>query len=287
MASHTLKGASFIRFGEGEPEVHFEADWPTLCAEEIGSETILLGDRFAGLRFVNLSEGDPSTIATWPTEDVPNDILYREGRLYVAAGGTGVSIYEWSGSEQPPQLRGRFPFVDFSRELAIDAHNHLFVADNRDTGMQILDVTGIMRPTYLSHRMSGYVVSVALHEQLAFAADRRSGVVVYDVTDPANPTELGMIPRQNFTSGPENIVEEITTDAAGNLMVVESERPARMFRIDRSGETPAFRPQNAPPFTGLVLQQAIFLPEGRMAAISEQNKLIVETLTTQETESSQ
>ena len=191
-AAQALGGVTFLKIEDGKVVAQeFHQEWQTLHALPLEDGAFLLADRFAGIRLV--APAQQGTFGTYgeklnfPCEGIPTHLVVDKDRLLVAAGGAGLLLYEWPLHEAAPMLRGRFPFVDYTKEIVLDGRGMAYLADNFETGLQIIDQRDLMRPKLMALRSGGFFDSVAIHGELLAVANRRHGLQLWNVQDPAKP----------------------------------------------------------------------------------------------------
>lgn len=236
-ASMSLDGVAFLALqGEDVLAREHHPEWQTTYALPVEDGRFLLAGRFGRLILV-----EPTTkeglgfeqIASWPVEGLPTHIVQAEKRLYVASGSTGLQIFEWDGAAHEPYLRSRFPFVDFSKEIRLGKEGVIFLADNLDTGLQIMQAEDILRPVLLARKAGGYIDSVAYYEDLAAISSRREGTFVFDVSSPARPELIATIPRPETQPGLRPpVATSVEFNDKGELLVCEERGGARLLALD-------------------------------------------------------
>lgn len=266
-----LKGVAFFRVAEGATaEVHPE--WPTLDALALPGGGFLLADRFGKLRLVKAgADGKFAQSAEWPAEGIPTDLERRGDALFVASGGAGLMVHEWADRSAAPILRGRFPFVDYSKEVVATADGRVYLADNHDTGLQILEVKDLQRPTGLSSQQAGFVESVAVAGTVAAIASRNEGAMLFDVSNPRKPAFLLTIPRN--AKAAKGSARSVCFDAKGRLLVCEGPGGARLFSLYREGTAHKSKFVADLPAAGVAVSEGVVLPDGRFLICAEDGKV--------------
>lgn len=234
-AGMMLKGAAFLtvtKDGLGSPDIH--PDWPTLDALALPGGRFLLADRFGLLRLVTVDTGtEPcraTELASWPVEGTPTGLWATGNHLLVASAGAGLLTFEWDGSTTPT-LASRYPFVDYSKEIRMRPDGLGVLADNWDTGLQVLDLSNPVRPVHLATVTRGFVDSVALAGDTVAIADRRAGARVLSIRDPKAPVLLMEIPPlpSPDPKGPD--VKRVVFSPGSRLMVCEGPAGAQLVRF--------------------------------------------------------
>lgn len=242
VASQTLRGSSFARLeGMALGPVLQKPDWPTLVAEEVGNNRMILGDRHNQLRLVEVSVDAErrvrlAELARWPVPAPPIDVVYRDGFLHVALGGSGVYTYQWNAASlDTPALRSRYPFVDYSKEIRFNEQGVLFLADNLDTGMQVLEMSDVLRPRMLATRTHGFIETVDVSGWLVVIGDRTMGYHLYDCRSVSEPRLAGFIalPRAEIlrVQRRASIARSVELDERGHLLVADGPGGARLFEV--------------------------------------------------------
>lgn len=282
VAALGLRGVAFIHFGAGSaPLVVHRPEWRVLDAMSLPGGRFLLAGRFGTLILVEPVAGAPlpdwRMVAEWPCEGVPTGLAWRDGHLMVAAGAAGVVVYEWERDATAPQLRGRFPMVDYSKQFAMLADGAVLLADNYDTGFQVLDTRDPRRPRRLGMmHTGGFVDSVASAPGIFAFADRNEGVALGDASNPAAVVATAVIPlparrpgvrppsAQQVAFGPDNV-----------LLVCEGTGGARFFHARTGGGTVSHTliGQYAP--AGESIIEGIFLPGRRVLLACESGRLLL------------
>lgn len=238
VASMALNGVAFLKMEEGEVVgASLHPDWATLDSLPLGGGRYLLAGRFGELLLVEpTSAPKPAgprrfrVAARWEVEGIPTG-LHWDGAatLLVAAGGAGLQRYHWSGDETRPRLESRYPFVDYSKEISVAANETtLYLADNFETGLQVLDIADPKRIVQLDMSTGDFVDSVASHAGVLAIARRRSGVFLFDIADPAEPRARGRI---EVAPGSQAIVSQVRFDREGRLLVCDNAHGARFYEI--------------------------------------------------------
>lgn len=284
VTSMALNGIAFLQIEDGKVVAsEFRKDWPTLDSIPIREGRHLLADRFNKLRLIEVktpaSKGDPIRVrelAVWETDVIATNLAWDGQNLLVAGGGAGVQSYKWDGSEEEPVLRGRYPFVDYSKEINLSADgNILYLADNLDTGLQILNVTDPRRMVRLLQRSGDFVDSLSRHNDLLAVTYRHSGVEILDVSNPEFPRVLTQIPVSQRTMETHPTVLQVRFDSEGRVFVCENDRGARYFALieSTSGVVPDLL-WELPRSAGSA-GSVVFLPGGRLALCSLDGTLTI------------
>lgn len=235
-----LKGTAIIAVDEDSSPtlLAVREDVPSLYSTFLPEGRLLLGGRDGNLYRMDASHpACPKKLNTWPVEGIPMSVNYAEGRITVASGAAGVLLFDWEGGNCAPVLRGRYPFVDYSKEARFGPGGRLYLADNRDTGMQVLDVSSTMRPTRLASCVfDDFADNIAIVGRRAVVGSRRNGVVVFDVSGP-QPRLLGSV-----QTGRQFDPRVLAVEAIGDneFVVAEGEAGTRIYRFSaKSPEAPA------------------------------------------------
>ncbi|MDX2175857.1 MAG: hypothetical protein SF028_05245 [Candidatus Sumerlaeia bacterium] len=196
-----------------------------LHALPLPGERVLVGTRSGRLALFSTAQWpELPPIADWPAEGLPTHLALRGGMLYVASGGDGVIAYRWDAASGAPEVAARFPFVDYSKELAFDSEGRLFLADNRDTGLQLLEADDPARLGFVRRWTPGdYVDSVAVAGGFAFAAARRTGVHALDPSW-TSLRKGAFLPK----TSEESWVSQVAATRDGRVVVCEGEGGARL-----------------------------------------------------------
>ena len=242
VASHALQGISVVHLPEGSseaPAVLFDADRPTLDALSLGDGRFLLGRRWGTIELVEIEvpeNGEDRTpgirsLAEWDSEGMPTHLMRRGDLLLVAAGPSGLLVYDWPGEDLKLHLRARYPVVDFTKQVIPGEDDLLMLADNFDYGMQLLRLSDPERPEYVVHRTGDFIDTVDGHEGIVAAGFRRYGVVFFDVAAPEDPERVHFLPLPSPGAG---MVQRVRYNDAGELLVSEGASGARLVRLDKS-----------------------------------------------------
>jgi hypothetical protein len=230
-----LKGAAFISLstqGLGTPTVR--EDWPSLDALALPGGRFLLADRFGLVRLVAVEVVGTACqvrqIAVWPVEGTPTGLWATDKYLLVASAGTGLLTYTWDGVSTPT-LASRYPFVDYSKEIRLRADGIGVLADNWDTGLQVLNLSNPLRPVHLATMTGGFIDSVALAGDTVAIIDRRKEARVISIRDPKAPQVLLRIPPlpSPDPKGPD--LKRVIFSPASRLMVCEGPGGAQLVRF--------------------------------------------------------
>lgn len=121
--------------------------------------------------------------------------------LYVAAGATGLHIFDVSNAENPEFL-SRYLTDGYGLGIAV-SKGYAYLGDE-ENGLVILNVKNPEKPEEAAHIKKGNVNFVLVANDIAYAADGYRGVVMYDVKNPEKPEQLGTA-RINYKSMPKPI----------------------------------------------------------------------------------
>lgn len=184
VASLGLSGVAFIPQPPWpeEPPVIVRSDWPSLSLFDLEGPRFLLAGRDGMVRHVVIDsdESEPRLLLEFPVEGVPNQVALDGGTLIVAAGGAGVTLWDWPELSRPPELRGRYPFVEFARWLAVDPlADRLYVADSIGGRVAVLDIEDPMRPHLVeSYPVASFCDSLQVDERFLLFTDRNAATFV-------------------------------------------------------------------------------------------------------------
>ncbi|HEV8691572.1 MAG TPA: hypothetical protein VGQ91_14825, partial [Ideonella sp.] len=119
------------------------------------------------------------------------DLRVRDGRLYVAAGKSGLRIYDLAVAGRPALL-GSLALPGFKpRGLATDGS--MLYAASAAAGIHVIDVSVPSAPaliTVFSEADASYV-ALNLRAPYLYVADGQRHLLVLDVTEPAAPQRVG------------------------------------------------------------------------------------------------
>ncbi len=293
-ASHSLSGVTFVHLPEGgaAPAVLHDPDRPTLDALSLGEGRFLLGRRFGTLELVearfHAGEEPPLTIQTikeWDTEGMPTQLVRRDDLLLVAAGPSGLLVYDWPGEDLELHLRARYPIVDFTKEVVPIWDDILLLADNYDYGVQLLRLTDPERPEYIVHRTGDFIDTVDGYEGVAAVGLRRRGVAFFDLNDPEEPELLHFL---QLTTPLDGLVQRVRYGPEGALLVSEGRSGARLVRLDKTVDAQGAESwdttvlQNWPAEAGYDVREGIFLPGGWVALSEAAGKVSFHKLEVEE-----
>ncbi len=236
-----LRGTAFMVVdGDSSPTLAaMREDLPTLGALFLEEGRLLLAGRDGRIYRVDASNPRaPRKLDVWDVEGIPMSMTYRRGILTVASGAAGVLVFEWSGDGCAPRLRGRYPFVDYSKEAHYGPGGRLYVADNRETGLQVLDVSTPTRPSRVSMTGFGdFVDNVAVVGDLAIVGTRRHGLKVMDVSSDQPRLFLSQPP----SGESEARVQAVEAVSAGTFAVAYGEGGTRLMRLCFRGDSPSLK----------------------------------------------
>ena len=281
-----LEGFALARLpSEASPEMdvrHFP-DWPSLAALPAGEGRFLLAGRFGTLRLIGPDdEGEYTEINSWETEGVPTDLHWDGKRLLMAGGPAGLLLYDWEGPGNEPYLRGRYPFVDYTKEIAVGSEGIVYLADNFDTGLQVLRTEDIMRPEGLATERRDFVDSVAREGDLVAIAARRVGTYLFDMSNPAAPREIGFIRALPTSDRGGFNVRRVDLDKLGHLIVCEGAQGARLFQLTPGEKGLSVKSLGRYPAGRGSAGEAHFLPDGRFVVVGHGGELYLEELVEEE-----
>lgn len=269
-ASMALDGIGFLPIDAAGQDSLVHRESACLGAEPYG-EGFLAAGRFGSLlRFA----GNGANLAITErieTEGVPVDLLATHGRIIAALGPAGLAIYDYQPGEEA-QLRARYPFVDYTKRVLMRG-DYLFLADNFDTGLQILHQGDLFGPRRVFQQPLGFVDDVALHSDFLAVAVRLKGTVLYHIGNPESPRELLRIPLRQTTSG-DSRVRQVLFSPGGDLLICEASAGARLLRLAMVGDslkTETLQEKAG----GTSALSAAFLPNKRLAIASEEGDLTI------------
>lgn len=236
-----LAGTAFMTVdGDSSPTlVSIREDLPSLGAIFLPDDRMLIAGRDGKLYRVDVSEpSSPRKLNAWEVEGIPMSLTLRGSTLTVASGAAGVLVFDWKGDGCEPRLRGRYPFVDYSKEAHYGPGGRLYLADNRDTGLQVLDVSAPTRPARLACLDFGdFVDNVAVVGDLAVVGTRRRGLHVLDITE-AVPRSFTQLPPARAC---EARVQAVEAMAPGTFAVAFGEGGTHIIRLCFREEKPMLR----------------------------------------------
>lgn len=169
-----------------------------------GNARLSLADRFRGLVLLDISKPDePTSLSQLALPGVAtHHALYQlNGHWYaaVACGGSGLSIVDIT-TVSSPTLVGRYTFdVDYTRRVAY-LDQTVFLADNFDGGMKLVDVSQPDNPRFLLKvGIRGFYDSVSIANRMLYVGCRHYGTRLFQypergevAEDPTSPS-LDMI----------------------------------------------------------------------------------------------
>ncbi len=160
------------------------------------------------------------------------DVTVAGSLVYVAAGESGLHIFDVSSPANPVRLGG-YDTAGRARGVTKVA-NLAYVADG-SRGLQIIDVTNPANPV----RRGGYATtteawSVTIVGNLAYLANGGSLLQIIDVSDPANPWRRGGFDLPDYgQSKAVTVIGNLAyiADANNGLLIVDVTNPANpVFR---------------------------------------------------------
>ncbi len=126
----------------------------------------------------------------------------QEGNvLYVAAGATGLHIFNVTDAENPKFI-SRYLTDGYGLGIAV-SKGYAYLGDE-ENGLVILNVKNPEKLVEVSHIKKGNVNFVLVEKNIAYLADGYRGVVMYDVKNPAKPKYLG-VAQISYKSKPKSI----------------------------------------------------------------------------------
>lgn len=234
VANMGLRGTAFLSIdNETSPTLRtIRSDIHSLSTYFLSDNQLLLAGRDGCLHRVDArNPAQPRLLNSWTVEGIPMGIQYRDGILLVASGAAGVLLFDWQGGADTPALRGRYPFVDYSKELYYGPSSRVYLADNNDTGMQVLDVSTPMRPARVAGvNMNDFVDNVAVLGDRAIIGTRKMGTFVFDISAP-RPKETLHVPPTSMADPKTQAVEAL---GDSSFVVAEGKNGTRVYRLDRT-----------------------------------------------------
>lgn len=178
--------------------------------------------------------GRPCRTCMWEVDGLPLWLALKGELLAVSSGGAGVALYEWKGPMERPELRGRFPFVDFTKRCEFLPNGDLAVADNFDGGLLTIETADPLRPALAVRTLLGdFADSVAADSNFVMVTGRRDGFYLFDIATPGGEPKLGVTLSVPFT--PERRARWAeSTGNVGEFLLSEGSDGARIVRVERS-----------------------------------------------------
>ncbi|MEO8377822.1 MAG: hypothetical protein ABI579_09145, partial [Candidatus Sumerlaeota bacterium] len=207
-------------------------------------------------------------LLSFPCEGIPTHLVTRKNGLLVAAGGSGMLLYEWPDRGVTPKLRGRFPFVDYTKEIAMDEGGIAYLADNFETGLQVVDPRDLLRPKLMAMRTGGFCDSVAIAGDLLAVANRQMGFQIWSVHDPAEPMLI-----QTVAPEEGGVAKSVAFGAAGMLVLCGGKAGASLFGPETTGGSPGMASMGRLTPEGASAIDAIFLSPGLIVVSSDRGEL--------------
>ncbi|MBN1517942.1 hypothetical protein JXA32_15360 [Candidatus Sumerlaeota bacterium] len=193
--ARSLNGLELYRWEIGN-SIQMEQAWTDGEFNPISMEYdgvyLYTADRFRGLTTLELQTTmRPKLLHEEQVPGIATAVRLREGKLLLAHGGGGVSLF---GLQNPahPKLETRFSIVDYSKQ-ADWAGEHLYLADGRDGGMRVFHYTGDQLHPLRNFTTSSYCDDAVVQGSFLFNQNRELGVIIYDLTDPANPQSISQV----------------------------------------------------------------------------------------------
>lgn len=120
--------------------------------------------------------------------DVPLNIAVRGGYAYVAAGGSGLRIYDVG---EPSSLSETGFYKTSGEALSVAVVGHYAYVAVAQASLVILDVANPAKPVAVgSHKISGLVRRVLAKDRYMFVIGS-AGLNILDVSDPVHPRDVG------------------------------------------------------------------------------------------------
>jgi hypothetical protein len=179
--------------------------------------------------------------------------------LLVASASAGVMAYHWDGTSTP-RLVSRYPFVDYSKEIVIWHNGTVLLADNYETGLQVLSYTDPLKPRQLNSFQSGFVDSVTITGNMLAITDRRRGARILAVGPDGKTTPILDVPPLPATDprGPD--LKKVVFGPDARLMICEGPAGAQLVRFPMRGGKVA--PNTVFRFDESGVMDAVFLDPG-------------------------
>lgn len=175
--------------GALRPRPTNEPTWPTVSLCDLEGPGFLLAGRDDQVRHV-ISDppGAPPVLAlSWTIEGMANAVAVSGEVVAVAGGGGGLGVWHWPDRTQPPRLKGRYPFIEFGRDLLFVDPTTVAIADSLAGQVVFVDLADPMRPRRVGQlaARSGFADQLDYDGvRLAFS-DRLGGAGIAQRTPPA------------------------------------------------------------------------------------------------------
>lgn len=227
---------------------------------EISGSLAFLAAGSAGLRIVDVSDQTKPVEKGFlaPSEIMCTGIAVSGNTAYLAdssSSSSGIRIVDVTLPDKPEQVS---VFEVNGRVMALAASGQYLYVGNRDTGLEIYDISKPSTPE-LKGRVSVYggetTWRISVADNVLFAALGEKGMVAVDISDPANP---GILEGWNYT-------QETVTDVWGKpgdptfAYIASGRSGMRILGLDRSDENEEKPPFVPEPFGGGVKHGECFI----------------------------
>ncbi len=187
------------------------------------------------LRVLEVREGEVENVAHLDLPAWGEDVVAREGKLYVANAWEGLAVVD-ATTPTSPRLLSSYPVSRYAYGLAL-AYPYAFVA-GWDTGLWVVDVRDPQHPALVGHYDTpGRASRVVVSGGMAYVADG-GGVEVVDVSDPTHPVHVARYTTPGWTFGLSVAGPYLAVACGGQGIYVFDVRHPRRARLIGSYDTP-------------------------------------------------
>jgi hypothetical protein len=168
-----------------------------ITAVAVAGDTAYIGVGTRVLVYDLSNPASPREIGSTPgLGDLVLGVFVSGGRAYVAAGTTGVHVFDISDATNP-RLIGRWDSPGSAEAVAV-VETVAYVADG-PFGLQIVDFSNLDAPAPRGAAFDmRFAFDVVVEGSYAFIAAAGSGLLVADIADPSRPRELATLDTPGF-----------------------------------------------------------------------------------------
>lgn len=232
-----------VSLGIAEIPIHLEGQLGGSSQAIAISERSGIAYLGVGPRVVTLDISDPNEIRQIAQSEVlpevVEDVVVRDGYVYVADGYAGLVILDASDANTPSVV-GRWSHLEgytTARGRSVRLFgDYAYFADGSE-GLHIIDVSHPTKPGRIGGVTTVYPKAVAVTDGYAFVDSYAEGVTVIDVSDPTQPRTLPqseVLPQPTAMEIVGNLLYASgAIKGESGLYVIDAHDPARLSWVGR------------------------------------------------------
>ena len=185
----------------------------------------------------------PTGALTMKYQETEANVLYEGmeyafGKLYVAAHGAGVRVYDVDPQGRPADLTTTVSGFENAWKLTVEG-DFAWVAD-AEGGVKVLDLANPAMPVLVGTVITpAFARDVEVHEGRMYVAMGGDGVAVYDVSAPPQAVQVGVIEAQGSAQGVSAANGELAVAMWSHIAIYDAVN-LQLLATERVRKFPAF-----------------------------------------------